>query len=220
MCNLRNSPNSRQSVCGRGAQPLLRSERPIDLLRPSGVIPDPLGFLVFIQLTWAHRWSSGRAAVIVCSGPACRSSGGADPPALGRWAAPAAGTLPLACWAGIPADGCWPTASLPWRWPVVAWRSAPRLFRPAHPLFIWPMLKGHQRGPPGAVPSIRQRSLGGVRTCRTSKVGIGSAALGNGLNAWHHQASVLPEQHPIHLQCPGEETGYVGLMLGWSVSSP
>ena len=190
-------------------------ERPIDLLRPSGVILIPW-FLVFIQpdlgtslvfgvvllvmLFWAGmslRW------VVLLLSPLA--------------AALLAGTLPLALLGWIPLMGWLAYRSLPWRWPGVALAVGLQgLFALLTP-YLWAHgLKDYQRDRLVLFLDPSKDPLGGGYHLLQSKVGIGSGGLwGTGL--MHGQLTKLqfiPEQHTDFIfSALGEETGYVGSML-------
>ncbi|MCT0213807.1 MULTISPECIES: rod shape-determining protein RodA [unclassified Synechococcus] len=190
-------------------------ERPVDLLRPTGVFLIPwllvfiepnlgtslvFGAILLVMLFWAGM---PLAWVILLLSPLA--------------AAILAGTFPLALLALIPLMGVLAYRSLPWKRTglaiVLAIQGLASLLTP----YLWQHgLKGYQRDRLVMFLDPSKDPLGGGYHLLQSKIGIGSGELwGTGL--MHGQLTKLrfiPEQHTDFIfSALGEETGFIGSML-------
>jgi rod shape determining protein RodA len=197
-------------------------ERPVDLIRPTGVflIPWTLVFLepnlgtslvfaavLLVMMFWAGMplgW-----VVLLLSPLVAAILAGTLPPALGIW---------------VPLMGLIAYRSLPWRWIGVAITLAVQgLFAAITPYLWMHGLKAYQRDRLVLFLDPSKDPLGGGYHLLQSKIGIGSGGLwGTGL--MHGQLTKLrfiPEQHTDFIfSALGEELGFVGailLLLGFGV---
>ncbi|MCP9829626.1 rod shape-determining protein RodA [Synechococcus sp. L2F] len=190
-------------------------ERPVDLIRPTGVflIPWTLVFLepnlgtslvfaavLLVMMFWAGMplgW-----VVLLLSPLVAAILAGTLPPALGIW---------------VPLMGLIAYRSLPWRWIGVAITLAVQgLFAAITPYLWMHGLKAYQRDRLVLFLDPSKDPLGGGYHLLQSKIGIGSGGLwGTGL--MHGQLTKLrfiPEQHTDFIfSALGEELGFVGAML-------
>ncbi len=190
-------------------------ERPVDLIRPTGVflIPWTLVFLepnlgtslvfaavLLVMMFWAGMplgW-----VVLLLSPLVAAILAGTLPPALGIW---------------VPLMGLIAYRSLPWRWIGVAITLAVQgLFAAITPYLWMHGLKAYQRDRLVLFLDPSKDPLGGGYHLLQSKIGIGSGGLwGTGL--MHGQLTKLrfiPEQHTDFIfSALGEELGFVGTML-------
>ncbi|MCP9885289.1 rod shape-determining protein RodA [Synechococcus sp. ATX 2A4] len=190
-------------------------ERPVDLIRPTGVflIPWTLVFLepnlgtslvfaavLLVMMFWAGMplgW-----VVLLLSPLVAAILAGTLPPALGIW---------------VPLMGLIAYRSLPWRWIGVAITLAVQgLFTAITPYLWMHGLKAYQRDRLVLFLDPSKDPLGGGYHLLQSKIGIGSGGLwGTGL--MHGQLTKLrfiPEQHTDFIfSALGEELGFVGTTL-------
>lgn len=190
-------------------------ERPVDLIRPTGVflIPWTLVFLepnlgtslvfaavLLVMMFWAGMplgW-----VVLLLSPLVAAILAGTLPPALGIW---------------VPLMGLIAYRSLPWRWIGVAITLAVQgLFAAITPYLWMHGLKAYQRDRLVLFLDPSKDPLGGGYHLLQSKIGIGSGGLwGTGL--MHGQLTKLrfiPEQHTDFIfSALGEELGFMGAML-------
>lgn len=190
-------------------------ERPVDLIRPTGVflIPWTLVFLepnlgtslvfaavLVVMMFWAGMplgW-----VVLLLSPLVAAILAGTLPPALGIW---------------VPLMGLIAYRSLPWRWIGVAVTLAVQGMFAAITPYLWMHgLKAYQRDRLVLFLDPSKDPLGGGYHLLQSKIGIGSGGLwGTGL--MHGQLTKLrfiPEQHTDFIfSALGEELGFVGTML-------
>ncbi|MCT0210853.1 MAG: rod shape-determining protein RodA [Cyanobium sp.] len=190
-------------------------ERPVDLIRPTGVflIPWTLVFLepnlgtslVFAAVLLVMMFWAGMPLgwVVLLLSPLV--------------AAILAGTLPPALVIWLPLMGLIAYRSLPWRWTGVAITLAVQgLFAAITPYLWMHGLKAYQRDRLVLFLDPSKDPLGGGYHLLQSKIGIGSGGLwGTGL--MHGQLTKLrfiPEQHTDFIfSALGEELGFVGAML-------
>lgn len=190
-------------------------ERPVDLIRPTGVflIPWTLVFLepnlgtslVFAAVLLVMMFWAGMPLgwVVLLLSPLV--------------AAILAGTLPPALVIWVPLMGLIAYRSLPWRWIGVAMTLAVQgLFAAITPYLWMHGLKAYQRDRLVLFLDPSKDPLGGGYHLLQSKIGIGSGGLwGTGL--MHGQLTKLrfiPEQHTDFIfSALGEELGFVGTML-------
>lgn len=190
-------------------------ERPVDLIRPTGVflIPWTLVFLepnlgtslVFAAVLLVMMFWAGMPLgwVVLLLSPLV--------------AAILAGTLPPALVIWVPLMGLIAYRSLPWRWIGVAITLAVQgLFAAITPYLWMHGLKAYQRDRLVLFLDPSKDPLGGGYHLLQSKIGIGSGGLwGTGL--MHGQLTKLrfiPEQHTDFIfSALGEELGFVGTML-------
>jgi rod shape determining protein RodA len=190
-------------------------ERPVDLIRPTGVflIPWTLVFLepnlgtslVFAAVLLVMMFWAGMPLgwVVLLLSPLV--------------AAILAGTLPPALVIWVPLMGLIAYRSLPWRWIGVAITLAVQgLFAAITPYLWMHGLKAYQRDRLVLFLDPSKDPLGGGYHLLQSKIGIGSGGLwGTGL--MHGQLTKLrfiPEQHTDFIfSALGEELGFVGAML-------
>ena len=190
-------------------------ERPVDLIRPTGVflIPWTLVFLepnlgtslvfaavLVVMMFWAGMplgW-----VVLLLSPLVAAILAGTLPPALGIW---------------VPLMGLIAYRSLPWRWIGMAVTLAVQGMFAAITPYLWMHgLKAYQRDRLVLFLDPSKDPLGGGYHLLQSKIGIGSGGLwGTGL--MHGQLTKLrfiPEQHTDFIfSALGEELGFVGTML-------
>jgi rod shape determining protein RodA len=190
-------------------------ERPIDLLRPVGMISVPW-LLVFVQPDLGTSLVFGAVLLVMLfwSGmPATWLLLLLSP----LFTAIMAGTLPWLLLGWIPLMGWVAWRSLPWKRIGLALVLAVQgLFAVGTP-WLWEHgLRPHQRARLTLFLDPAQDPLGGGYHLLQSKVGIGSGQLwGTGLmNGSLTKLRFIPEQHTDFIfSALGEETGFIGSML-------
>ncbi len=190
-------------------------ERPIDLLRPVGMISVPW-LLVFVQPDLGSSLVFGAVLLVMLfwSGmPATWLLLLLSP----LFTAIMAGTVPWLLLGWIPLMGWVAWRSLPWKRIGLALVLAVQgLFAVGTP-WLWEHgLRPHQRARLTLFLDPAQDPLGGGYHLLQSKVGIGSGQLwGTGLmNGSLTKLRFIPEQHTDFIfSALGEETGFIGSML-------